>query len=227
MDKLNLSDIIKINFPDNQYYKEEINKEQIVLHHTVSGVGIDGDIAHWIETTERIATCVIVDREGKIHQCFSSKYWGHHLGITKNYLKDNGYSDYNERNLILNKKSIAIELDSWGGLVKYNNKWYPAINETTPNLKSKPIENITEYSNGYRGYYAFEKYSDIQIESTIKLIEYWCDTYNITKTYNEDMWDVSQNAIKGNNGIWSHTSYRKDKSDCHPQPELISSLKGI
>lgn len=65
-----IDDIIKINFPEDQYFREETKKEQIVLHHTVSGIGVDGDISHWIGTTERIVTCIIVDREGKIHQCF-------------------------------------------------------------------------------------------------------------------------------------------------------------
>ena len=32
------------NFPLNQYYQEIFDKKIIVLHHTVSGEGYDGDI---------------------------------------------------------------------------------------------------------------------------------------------------------------------------------------
>ena len=43
------------------------------------------------------------------------------------------------------------------------------------------------------------------------------------------MWDISRKALAGVAGIWSHTSFRpeKDKQDAHPQPELITMLKGL
>jgi len=43
------------------------------------------------------------------------------------------------------------------------------------------------------------------------------------------MWDVSQRALSGEPGIWTHVSYRQKpgKTDCHPQPELIEMLKTI
>ena len=56
---------------------------------------------------------------------------------------------------------------------------------------------------------------------------FWNDRYNIPLEYNQDMWDVSINALKGAPGIWTHVSYRSDKSDCHPQPELIEMLQSF
>jgi hypothetical protein len=41
------------------------------------------------------------------------------------------------------------------------------------------------------------------------------------------MWDVSKNALSGKPGIYTHVSYRKDKSDCVPQPELITALQSL
>jgi hypothetical protein len=41
------------------------------------------------------------------------------------------------------------------------------------------------------------------------------------------MWEVSKEALKSVPGIWSHTSVRSDKSDCHPQLELIAMLKSL
>jgi len=45
--------------------------------------------------------------------------------------------------------------------------------------------------------------------------------------YNGNMWDVNEDALNGEPGVWTHVSYRSDKSDCHPQPELIDVLKSL
>jgi hypothetical protein len=40
------------------------------------------------------------------------------------------------------------------------------------------------------------------------------------------MWDYSRAAMNGSPGIFTHVSFRKDKSDCFPQVELVEVLKG-
>jgi N-acetyl-anhydromuramyl-L-alanine amidase AmpD len=112
--KLNLNEIISVDFPDEQYIKEETDKKQIVLHHTVSGQGTDGDISWWRQTADRVGTAIIIGWDGKIYQCFSTKYWAYHLGVTA------------ANNKALNMASIGIEIDAWGGLVRTNRLWYPA-----------------------------------------------------------------------------------------------------
>lgn len=218
--KLNLKDIIQVDFPDNQYYKKQQTKTQIVLHHTVSGQGVNGDIAWWRSTADRIATAIIIDWKGDIYQCFSSKYWGHHLGIKAS------------NNVALNKASIGIEIDAWGGLVRKAKLWYPAkwdgkLKKYVANTSIAPIEKVQQYSNGFRGFYGFEKYTKEQIEAVRQLLVYWNDTYGIPLGYNEDMWNVSPRALSGEPGVWSHVSYRNDKSDCHPQPNLVKMLKSL
>jgi len=220
LDKLNLNKIITVEFPDNQYIREQSIKNQIVLHHTVSGQGVDGDINWWRKTTDRIGTSIIIGWDGKIYQCFSTKYWAYHLGLHRN------------NNKILNKQSIGVEIDSWGGLVELGGKWYPAkwdevANKMVANTNIKPIKNVQIYNEKYRGFYGFEKYTDEQIEAVRKLLVFWGETYNIPLNYNEDIWDVSNEALSGKKGIWSHVSFREDKSDCHPQNELIEMLKSL
>lgn len=221
--ELDLSKIAKVDFPENQYYKEETNKNQIVLHHTVSGKGIDGDVATWLGDPSRVATHFIIERNGVINQCFSSKYWGHHLGLKSEFLKSKGFSDYQTRNTILNKESISIEIDSWGILTKNSNGTYNSCynKQVTPDIQ------VTEYVNKFRGGSYFEKYTNEQIQSVGELVVYLAKKYNIPLIYNEDMWDVSKNALSGNAGIYTHCSYRNDKSDCHPQQELINLLKTL
>jgi hypothetical protein len=232
MSSLDLKKIIQVNFPINQYYKEVTDKKVVVLHHTVSGRGVDGDINSWLATAEKVATAFVIDNQGGIHQCYSSDFWAHHLGVKAEILKSKGYSDYGNRNTMLNKQSIAIEIDSWGGLCQSGTNWYPAkFNPSNGKYEAnkgiKPVENVQVYDKGYRGFYGFEKYTVEQIESVRQLLVFFKEKHNLPLKYNEDMFEVSKNALDGKPGIWSHSSYRADKSDIHPQPELIAMLKSL
>lgn len=218
--KLNLKKIISVLLPENQYIRKSYNKNQIVLHHTVSGQGVNGDIAWWRQTTDRVGTAIIVGWDGKIYQCFGSKYWAYHLGLkTSNNKK-------------LNQQSIGIEIDAWGGLVKTNHLWYPAkwdtnLKKMVANTSIAPIKNVQVYEQNFRGFYGFEKYTDAQIETVRQLLVFWGEKYDIPLSYNTDMWDISQNALAGKSGVWTHVSFRKSKSDCHPQKELVEMLKSL
>lgn len=232
LDKLDLNKIISLDFPHNRYFRNVTKKNIIVLHHTVSGRGVKGDVNWWKNDWRRIATALIIDWKGDKYQLFSSKYWAHHLGV-----KDNVFEKYyidNMTNKKLNQTSIGIEIDAWGGLIKDGRYWYPAkwddkLNKNIPNKDIKPIKssNVAIFPDGYRGFYGFEKYTDEQIESVRKLLIYWNEIYDIPLEYNEDMWDVSEKALKGKSGVWSHTSFRKDKSDCYPDDRLIKMLKSL
>jgi len=212
-----LNKIIKVDFPEDQYIPRVTNKNQIVLHHTVSpNNSVKGDIASWVNSKARIATCIIIGGDGTPYQMFSSKYWGYHLGIKSSVFK-NLNIPYN----LLDDNAIGVEIDSAGGLTKKNGKWYDVYGY---HIKD---EDVVEYSNGYRGFYGFQKYTDKQIETVKELLLFWHNRYNISLDYNDDMWDVSINALKGKSGVWTHTSFRHDKSDCHPQPELIKMLKEL
>lgn len=220
LSKLNLNEIISVDFPKDQYIREGHSKSQIVLHHTVSGQGVNGDISWWRKTTDRVGTAIIVGWDGKIYQCFGSKYWAYHLGLkTSNNKK-------------LNQGSIGIEIDAWGGLIRTNRQWYPAkwdkvLKKNVANTRVAPIQNVQIYENGFRGFYGFEKYTDEQIEAVRELLVYWNKRYEIPLKYNADMWDISKKALSGTAGIWTHVSFRKDKSDCYPDERLINMLKEL
>ncbi len=220
LEKLNLKEIVSVKLPEDQYIREAYKKNQIVIHHTVSGQGVNGDISWWRQTTDRVGTAIIVGWDGKIYQCFGSKYWAYHLGL------------HTSNNKALNKGTIGIEIDAWGGLVRTNRQWYPAkwdkeLKKFVANTKVAPIQNVQVYEQGFRGFYGFEKYTDAQIEAVRQLLVFWNDRYDIPLDYKEDMWDISNRALAGEDGVWTHVSYRKDKSDCHPQPELINMLKSL
>ena len=228
-----------IKFNPSQYFHDQINnKNQIILHHTVSGgkwgiEAIKGDINHFYEQDMQIAVQFIISRDGTINQLFSIKNWGYHLGISQKIYDE--YGIHLSDGHLLDKKSVAIEIDSWGPLLqdKTTKKWYPTIwdiakKKSFINKKASsiPEENIVFYKNGFRGFYAYEKYTSEQINAVKQTIYSIQEIFtNIILKYNKNMWDVSSDALNGVNGIWTHVSYRPDKSDCHPQPELIEMLK--
>ena len=206
---LDLKKIIQFPFPEEDYYKEETPKKQIVIHHTVSGPKAENIFIGWQQTPERVATALVIGGDGKIVQGYSSKYWAHHLGLKT------------ASNTAMNKSSIGIELCNWGGLTfdgtKYRNAYGNIVSENS----------IIKYTKKFRGFNYFQRYSTAQIESLRQLLVFLCVKFNIPKTYNSDMWGISGNALAGKPGIYTHVSYRKDKSDCHPQPELITMLKEL
>lgn len=227
---LKLSKISSYPYPKDKYFQEEYEKKQILLHHTISGPNIKGDVDTWINGKYNVGTCIIIARDGTPWQLFSSKYWAYHIGA----------GDHNQ-----DRRSIGIEIDNWGGLKpgtgsfkmfphqhRYLRYFWrnPVVTKPTKyytyygNVVDVPI---VYYPNGYRGYNYYEKYTEAQIRTVGELLLLWRDRYGIPLDYHEDMWNVSDNAKAGKPGIWTHTSFRLDKSDCHPQPELIDMLKTI
>ena len=218
-----------------RYFRETYEKKQIYLHHTVSGKGVDGDI-NWLNTSPQVGVAVpiIIDRLGTRYRLFDIWLWAHHLGIPPLVFKRNGFP--NDRNLILNKESIAIELDRWGGLIKdVNQQWRVPIWDTklrkyVPHPKVAPIpkEQVVEYKTGWRGFFAYEKYTNAQIKCLEETLLWLHQEFpTISLSYNSDMWDLSKAALNSNTGIWAHVSVRPDKSDVHPQWELTQMLKNI
>jgi N-acetyl-anhydromuramyl-L-alanine amidase AmpD len=121
----------------------------------------------------------------------------------------------------LDKISIGIELCNWGGLTKKGGKFYHYLG------KEVPADEVVELDKPHRGYKYVHAYSDAQIESVIQLLKLWNKKYGIDISYNEDIWDITPRALKGESGVFTHCSVRKDKIDVTPQPKLIEALKSL
>jgi N-acetyl-anhydromuramyl-L-alanine amidase AmpD len=210
--KLDTTKIVQVRLKDTQYYQEESPKKQIVIHHTVSNGNAKNVIAWWGKTPARIGVAFVIDREGIIHQCFSSKHWAHHLGIKS------------AKNKQLNQQSIGIELCAWGSLKRSYLKSGIVAQFTSSTGTIVPSNEVIELEKPFRGSKYYQKYTDKQLKTLQLLLNYLCETYNIPKTYNADMWYYSRSAMNGSPGIWTHVSYRKDKSDCFPQSDLVEML---
>lgn len=221
-----LNDIKQVPLKDGQYVKEITNKKQIVLHHTAGNSSGVSTIQAWnVDDRGRIATCVTISgkgqskntKDGEICQAFSSKYWAYHLGIKPEVFRSRGIKYQS-----LDKISIGIEICNWGPLTQKNGKFYNYVN------REVPLDQVCELEKPYKGHKFYHAYTPAQIESTKNLLKYWSNLYGIDITYrDEHMWNVSDDALSGVEGLYTHNSYRRDKSDISPQPAMIEMLKSL
>lgn len=226
---LDVNTLIQYKLDETQYYKEEHNKSQIIFHHTAGNSNPYNVIDFWNSNPERIGTAFVIGgnpntakhktkdwKDGEIIQAFSSKYWAYHLGLKQEVFTKAGVP-YKP----LDKTTIAIELCSWGQLQLKQGKYINYVGGEVP------ANEVIAYSTPFRGFKFYHRYTDAQIESLIKLMKYLCEKFNIPKTYNADIWDISPRVLSGDPGISTHVSLRSDKFDNHPQIELIQGLQAL
>jgi N-acetyl-anhydromuramyl-L-alanine amidase AmpD len=206
--------IKQVEFPLSQYFQEEHKKKQIYLHHTAGGPSGENVFKHWANNVERVSTCVAISNDGTIVQGFSSKYWGYHLGLTSFPFKK-----FDVKYQSLDRISIGVEICNWGYLKPKDGKFYNYVN--------REVTDVIELDKPFKGYKYYHNYTDAQIESTRQLLKLWESRYGINIKYNEDIWDLCKRALAGENGVFTHNSVRKDKSDVYPHPGLISMLKSL
>jgi N-acetylmuramoyl-L-alanine amidase len=225
--KLDLTAIVQDKLSPKEYFAEEFPKQQIYLHHTVSHPSPINSIQYWRQEPYRIGTAFLVagkpypadkHKDGAIYQCFSSKHWSYHLASHFSGNKIPNKYKTMEVTRKLEKGAVGIEICNAGWLTWENGKFYSSFRTVIPE------DQVIEYVDKYRGQRFFHKYTDAQIEMTRQLLVFLCDTYKIPKDYQPDMWDISENCLSGKPGIFTHTSVRSDKTDCHPQPELVRML---
>lgn len=226
--KLHLTEIVQCPIPDVQYFKSANDKHQIILHHSAGWDNARGMFAGWAADKQRVATCAGITDDGTIYQCFGSEYWAWHINVISkgNAIKNKSpfrqYMTY-EHAEQLERESVAVEICNWGPLLFDGNATF----KTWAGTKIKDEKRVIEYTSKFRNAAYYERYTDKEIEALWKLIRYWAERYDIPTTYRPEMWDVSPNAVAGLPGVWTHVSFRSDKSDMHPQPELIEMLKSL
>ena len=208
---------------DNEYMKVETKKNAIVLHHTAGGHNPIWTINSWNNDTRgRIATAFTVggksisgdnSLDGLVCMAFEPKYWGWHLGVKGTNGK-------------LDKRTIGIEVCNYGPITKgKDGKFY--------NYVKKPMPNSDVYDLGFvwRGYRYFHKYTNAQLDSLKNLLGWLSQEFGIDlkshQPWSAKSFEVNEDALSGESGVWTHVNYRKDKTDCHPQPELIQMLNSL
>ena len=208
------------------YYPQVTPKTQIYIHHTAGGQNIEQEIGFWNDGTEHISTHYIANNSGLAEQLYVDEYWANHLGVKGATFKKLGLNYIN-----LNKKSLGIELSSYGGLDVveggYKTIWGQVLPESSV---ARPVNDKGEVIT-YKGYAYYEKYSNAQIASLKSVVQGWMSKYNIPFIYDYDVLfnpsSLSKKALKGEKGVYTHNSVRLGKQDVSPQKDLIAMLKSI
>ena len=212
-------------FPATQYIAEEHPKVQIYLHHTAGNANPFNVFSGWASNPERIATCVAVGGkpvagsnwiDGEVVQGFSSKLWAYHLG-----LKESTFQSVGVPYKSLDKISIGIEICNWGQLTARDGKFYNYVNREVPE------EEVCYLNQPYKGFKYFHNYTDAQITAVKDLLLLWKQRYNIPLTYNSDIWNITPRALRGEAGVFTHNSVRRDKVDIYPHPKMIQMLQSL
>ena len=185
----------------NFYYRQETEKNQIVLHYTMGY--LKGDIGKLTTPGEHVSVPFVIGRNGRIYNLFFSGFWSYHLGP--------GTIGGNE---VRSKATIGIELSNIGhlqrtgdGMKHWNGSTYCNNNQTQ----------YFEQMN-FRGFYYFSTFTNAQYEALITLLRYLTARYNIARNVLPlDFRYIAFDDVVGFNGIVSHINYRATgKEDIGP-----------
>lgn len=226
----------QLRLTDDQYFKEETVKTQLVLHHTVGG-SAKSTFDYWQSNPDHIATAYIIERDGTIYETFDPLYWAHHLGLKI------------PKNIVYNKASIGIELASEGALrsgkelntlsktTNFEENWLYAFDiDITPFKNARKLYHIFQDQGKFydmvgigkmlfRNYRYFDAYDAPQIEGTTDLVRHLCEQFSIA-TISSNSFDFDGKFMEFP-GIITHVNVRKDKSDLNPGWDWNSFNKAI
>lgn len=183
--------IIKKYLNTGQWIAEDTNKEQIVLHHTVSSTWTSA-FDWWNQTEQRVATAFIVDKDGTIYEVFPPNQWAYHLG--KGTTSEH------------NKKTIGIEIVNEGPLTKKDNKYYW--------LDGKALYKYDVVEENWRGYTYWASYTNKQFIAVVELLNKLIIDFRIEKNIITHKTYIP--LLLNHKGILSHCNVRKDKTDVSP-----------
>lgn len=230
-----LLDVELYNF-EGYYFKEAYEKRQFIWHHGAGRDNARGMFEWWkIDNVTHVATAAGVTDSGKLSLGFDERHWAASIGCgVRSFMEFNipiTYEQwYNHKKQIwqtissnnrnLDRHAVAIEICNWGQLSKRGDKYYSWANTEVPADKVIEIP--------FRNARYFERYTSKEIET----LKYWtllnAMRFDIPLDYNEvNMWEVNKDALSGKPGLYTHCSYRHDKTDVYPHPELITMAKSL
>ena len=184
--------IVNVAFPEDQYFKDEQPKKQIVLHHTVSST-TNSPIDWWKTDPQKIATAFVIGKDGVINQVFEPKYWAWHIG------KGSNRQD--------NMQSIGIEIVNEGPLMLKNGVYYWNGGQTRLNDQGGVLALETDW----RGAKYYAKYTDAQFQTVLELCAKLCTDFNMGRNVVDTF--AYDHSLLSFQGIVSHHNLRSDKSD--------------
>lgn len=188
---------------DKNFYKSKYDKKQIIL-----AGSLRKDNFHIKRLSKKffgLSTnwpTFTISREGKIYQHYDPKY----------------YSDFME-NKEIDKMSISIVLENMGWL------FYDFASDNYLNSLHEKCPEADVYERKWNGGVYWERYTDAQFESVVKLCKYLCEKYYIeldTTGHN-----VYIENAKDFEGIVSRSNYSMDILDLNPSFNFNQFMKQL
>lgn len=209
-----LLNVEHVDFPKTRYIADAKKKKAIVWHHSAGWDDARGMYQWWVSQKNNVATAVAIEDSGKLYKGFDEQYWAFHLGIRGSYLR-------RSEKVNIESSTIGIEVCNSGGLKKEGSRyltWYG--NEVSHH-------NVMQLK--FRGYDYFERYTDAEVFTLMNWTLLMSLRFDIPLTYRHEMWEYSKSAFDLNNnpGIYTHCSFRKDKSDIAPQHHLVAMAQNL
>lgn len=219
-----------LEMKNDQYHDEKVPKDLIVLHHTVSGSWA-GSVKFWASDAARVGTAYGIDRDGTVYRAFPDDRWAIHLfRFRKGAPPTPSFSS--AEGLAIEKRSIGIEIVSFGALTESNGWLYNAYGVRMGRVATLIFEKkVQKFTTPWRGVQYFETYTEASVMGVCKLVNYLCLTKSIPASLPVEIRDGSGDPRKWLTfkGIVSHAMLRPDKTDTHPgfpYDRLLYSLTG-
>jgi N-acetyl-anhydromuramyl-L-alanine amidase AmpD len=199
-----------------QYIKQIFNKDKIFIHYTAGGPDAKSVINYWDGNYPRIATAFVISgrgvEDGKIYEAHDPDYWSYQLGVKGTKGK-------------LDKHSIGIEICAWGHLDKKGDRYFNTYGAEVSS------DEVCTLDDEWRGKLYYHAYTDKQVESLEKLIQWIIKAYKIKIQdieFDRDWMKYNEDVIKSRTpGVWTHTNVRKDKRDSYPDNRLFDLLNRL
>lgn len=227
--------IEQIPLPKDQYVVESQEKTQVYLHHSAGRDDVRGMFSYWAKDNPRVATAFGINDSGQVFQAFPDECWAYHL-----YIRSNGnrlpeglmrIKNDPSQAVMLEKRSIGIEIANFGPLKYRGGKYYTWVNDWGQAGSGVTMTESKVYDfgpDGFRGYRFYERYTDNEVGALKVLLKYLClEKYNIPVRLSRNIFDINPDAFKLKPGIYTHCSVRTDKTDIVPQEHMVSMLNSL
>ena len=230
-------DIVKHQLLEGAYYQQQHPKDSIFLHDSGGHFRPDWLIESWGRDRKnstnkiRAASAYVIggldpsgrgdkQYDGVVYKAFEDDMRSHHLFVKS------------KSNTFMNQKSIGIEICNYGPLIKTDSGDF----YTHTNIKVDKNQTI-ELESPFRGNRYYHAYTPAQIDSLknllLKLAKYY--EINLKRGLQKEIskfgvyggFELSDDALKGGQGVWSHTNVRVDKSGSFPHPDLVRIIQSF
>lgn len=190
---------------------KDIKKHSVILHDIP---GASQDILNsFIARNNNNSVSILIDKDGKITQCYDPIYWSYSLG-----------KGTDEKGYKISKYSISVALCNSGPILKTDGKYLNQFN--------LPEYSVIKLDKEYRGYLYYDGYSDDQMISLRSVLIDLASRFDIEIRLGlqqliknkKAAFNLQSSSMQNKAGLWVHANLSRSVCDCSPQNNLIQTI---